>query len=667
MIADEVQTGLGRCGALFACDRDGVVPDVMTLAKGLSGGVDPDRRVRRAAGRVERRVREAPLLHTSTFGGNELACAAALAALDVLLDDDLVANARARGAQLLAGARATMQRYPAVIADVRGAGLLVGVELRSEGYGGTIIPELLKRGVTAAWTLNQQRVIRLEPPLIVTAAKSRRALRAFDGAVAAAFDKLGALAVMPYVECSIDVEAPAATVYELAKEQERFPEFMPDVETVVVLERHPDRVITRWKTLVEDAPIEWTEEDRFDDGALRIDYALIEGDLDTFEGAWTFEQDGTATRVVLGVDYDFGVPTLAELIGPTLEKKVRENSEMMLAALKAEAESRRVDVGLTQSRRGGVTDGPAVGARYALKLARRDVRALRDRGVQQLERAQHFFGVLGFFEPRLRRTPAPRTRKAARLDAVERAVDVRCARRAACGCAAAHLRAARLRCGSRRTCGSSAAARSRIAGQRSSRKRAISSLPRSVKRRLRAAMILRSSSSALRAPFARARASAACSCGVYSVASATRSLIARDLFAPHLFDRRRLVAARRAARAAPRAASRRWSSSSRSLRRPRAACRSTPCRSPACGRRSADRSRGPSGCDVGEPPLLARRRAARARGCRSAAARRSRERRGTLRRCRRASSVVSGSRTRAKARIPEYAASGSHSGSSTSS
>jgi coenzyme Q-binding protein COQ10 len=145
---------------------------------------------------------------------------------------------------------------------------------------------------------------------------------------------------MPYVECSIDVAAPAATVYELAKEQERFPEFMPDVETVIVLERHPDRVITRWKTLVEDAPIEWTEEDRFDDERRRIDYALIEGDLDTFEGSWTFEQDGPITRVILGVDYDFGVPTLAELIGPTLEKKVRENSEMMLAALKTEAESR---------------------------------------------------------------------------------------------------------------------------------------------------------------------------------------------------------------------------------------------------------------------------------------------------------------------------------------
>lgn len=143
---------------------------------------------------------------------------------------------------------------------------------------------------------------------------------------------------MPYVESRIAIAASARAVYELAKDQERFPEFMPDVETVKVLERHPDRVISRWKTLVEEAPIEWTEEDRFDDGGLRIDYALLEGDLDTFEGAWTFEERDGLTHVLLTVEYDFGVPTLAELIGPTLQKKVLENSEMMLKALKVQAE-----------------------------------------------------------------------------------------------------------------------------------------------------------------------------------------------------------------------------------------------------------------------------------------------------------------------------------------
>lgn len=145
---------------------------------------------------------------------------------------------------------------------------------------------------------------------------------------------------MPYVETRVAIDAPAETVYELAKDQERFPQFMPDVESVTILRRQPSGVVSRWKTLVEEAPIEWTEEDVFDDAALRIDYKLVEGDLDKFEGAWTFEHRDGVTHVVLGVDYDFGVPTLAELIGPTLEKKVRENSEMMLAALKRQAEQK---------------------------------------------------------------------------------------------------------------------------------------------------------------------------------------------------------------------------------------------------------------------------------------------------------------------------------------
>jgi ribosome-associated toxin RatA of RatAB toxin-antitoxin module len=146
---------------------------------------------------------------------------------------------------------------------------------------------------------------------------------------------------VPFVETGIVVHAPARDVYELAKEQDRFPDFMPDVESVTIVERGAGRIVARWKTLVEDAPIEWLEEDVFDDAALRVDYRLIEGDFDVFEGSWTFVERDGATHVTLGVEYDFGVPTLAELIGPTLQRKVRENSEMMLAALKAEAEGAR--------------------------------------------------------------------------------------------------------------------------------------------------------------------------------------------------------------------------------------------------------------------------------------------------------------------------------------
>ncbi len=192
-IADEVQTGLGRCGYLFGCDRDEVVPDVMTLAKGLSGGIIPVGAFIARPDAWNRAYAKQPLVHTSTFGGSEIACAAALAAMEVLVEDGLVDNARERGAQLLDGVRAIAAEYPSVIAQARGLGLLVGVELTSEGYGGWIIPEMLKAGVTAAWTLNQQRVIRLEPPLVVTAAEVERALGALRAGVATAAEKLGRL------------------------------------------------------------------------------------------------------------------------------------------------------------------------------------------------------------------------------------------------------------------------------------------------------------------------------------------------------------------------------------------------------------------------------------------------------------------------------------------
>jgi putrescine aminotransferase len=192
-IADEIQTGLGRCGYRFACNRDEVVPDVMTLAKGLSGGVVPVGAFIARPNAWNRAFGQAPLLHTSTFGGGEIACAAALASMDVLEEDGLAERARLRGEQLLRGAREIAGEYPAVVREARGLGLLVGVELTNEGYGGWIIPEMLKHGVTAAWTLNAQRVIRLEPPLIVTADEIDRALAALRDGVATAYQKFGAL------------------------------------------------------------------------------------------------------------------------------------------------------------------------------------------------------------------------------------------------------------------------------------------------------------------------------------------------------------------------------------------------------------------------------------------------------------------------------------------
>src|SRR5579863_9568418 len=192
-IADEVQTGLGRTGYLWGVDAEGVVPDVMTIAKGLSGGVIP------IGATISKRdvwmsaFGKSPLMHTSTFGGNPLACAAGLAALEVLSEERLVERSREMGAYLKARAEELQQRHPDVIKEIRGRGCVVGVELTAEGYGGVIIPECLKLGMTAAYTLNQQRVIRLEPPLTVTKAEIDEAMTILAQGVVKAKDKLGVL------------------------------------------------------------------------------------------------------------------------------------------------------------------------------------------------------------------------------------------------------------------------------------------------------------------------------------------------------------------------------------------------------------------------------------------------------------------------------------------
>ncbi len=184
MIADEVQTGLGRTGRLFGVDWEGVAPDLMTLAKALGGGVMP---IGACVGRREvfEVFRTNPLFHSSTFGGNPLAAAAALAAIEVTLEEDLPRRALELGGYLMEGLEALRARFPHLLAEVRGRGLMVGVEFVDADIGGLFVAELAERGVLTAFGLNNPKVVRLEPPLIIEKAHVEEALAAFGEALKA--------------------------------------------------------------------------------------------------------------------------------------------------------------------------------------------------------------------------------------------------------------------------------------------------------------------------------------------------------------------------------------------------------------------------------------------------------------------------------------------------
>ncbi|WP_287371846.1 aspartate aminotransferase family protein [Oceanithermus sp.] len=189
LIFDEVQTGMGRTGKLWASEWEGVAPDLLTSAKALGGGVMP---IGAAIGRPElfEPFLENPLVHSSTFGGNPLAAAAALAAIEVTLEEDLPARALAMGERLMQGLRELADRYPELIAEVRGRGLLVGLEFTDADIGAIAISELAARGVLTAFGLNNPKVVRLEPPLIVEEVHIQEALEALDHSLKATLEML---------------------------------------------------------------------------------------------------------------------------------------------------------------------------------------------------------------------------------------------------------------------------------------------------------------------------------------------------------------------------------------------------------------------------------------------------------------------------------------------
>jgi len=173
LIFDEVQTGMGRTGTMFACEHWDVVPDIICLAKALGGGVMPIGATV-ATEAVFSRLFDNPFLHTTTFGGNPLACAAALAAIDVTLEERLPDRAIEMGTYMLAGLRAAVRGHENLVVDVRGKGLLIALEFSSDVTGYAVSKYLFDRGILVAGTLVNARVVRIEPPLTIERVQAER-------------------------------------------------------------------------------------------------------------------------------------------------------------------------------------------------------------------------------------------------------------------------------------------------------------------------------------------------------------------------------------------------------------------------------------------------------------------------------------------------------------
>lgn len=193
LILDEVQSGLGRTGYAFACNHEGVTPDIMTLAKAVGGGIMPLGVTVYTEDVYNRVYGDNPMIHTSTFGGNPLACAAGLAAL-AQLTPELIENSRVMGERMMAGFREIQSRFPSILGDVRGRGLMIGIEFTEDEVGEVAVATLMKEGVCVAYALNNPRVLRWEPPLIINAEQVDHAISALNTAMTEVSELLAVLA-----------------------------------------------------------------------------------------------------------------------------------------------------------------------------------------------------------------------------------------------------------------------------------------------------------------------------------------------------------------------------------------------------------------------------------------------------------------------------------------
>ncbi len=184
LILDEIQTGFGRAGRLFGCEHEGVVPDIMTLGKSLGGGLYPITAAvfREPLGDF---LVANPYIHLSTFGGADPGCAVALATIDCILEEDLPARAAAMGERFLAGFARLQEKYPQILREYRGRGLMLGLQYADSSMGPRMSYELAQRGVIALYTGNDPSVMRLQPALVIQPEEVDEVLAALDGAMAA--------------------------------------------------------------------------------------------------------------------------------------------------------------------------------------------------------------------------------------------------------------------------------------------------------------------------------------------------------------------------------------------------------------------------------------------------------------------------------------------------
>lgn len=185
LIFDEIQTGMGRTGTMWRCEAEGVTPDIMTFGKAFGGGILPITGIICKPSMWTEELIDNPwLLGSPTFGGNPVCCAAAIATIDYMLKNDIPGVCKKKGEVLKAGLQSLAEKYPEIIYEVRGTGLMLAVEFKTCEMGYETSKGLFERGILTAGTLVNAQTIRFEPTAVISDQDIKDVIEGMDGALA---------------------------------------------------------------------------------------------------------------------------------------------------------------------------------------------------------------------------------------------------------------------------------------------------------------------------------------------------------------------------------------------------------------------------------------------------------------------------------------------------
>ena len=185
LIFDEIQTGMGRTGTMWRCEAEGVTPDIMTFGKAFGGGIMPITGIICRPHMWTQELVDNPwLLGSPTFGGNPVCCAAAIATIKYMIDNDIPGQCKEKGEYLKAGLEKLWKKYPTVIDEVRGTGLMLAMEFKTSDVGYSVAKGMFARGVITAGTLVNSKCVRFEPAAVITKEQMDAVIERMDAALA---------------------------------------------------------------------------------------------------------------------------------------------------------------------------------------------------------------------------------------------------------------------------------------------------------------------------------------------------------------------------------------------------------------------------------------------------------------------------------------------------